>query len=350
MSILNQMRKNPALTAAGFLFIVALIVLIGWLVTRGKKGAAGPSVKKGAAGPSGSAHGNPQIILNKTQKILHPNKSDVEPYIVEYARGDSSAQYIDIKINWSNGGGFKMTGVTALKFTRKSGSNVIDTITTTELPNKEKYIIDFESDLSVIFKGTADVDQYLSGGKIPISIVVEYITDGEPQPLATTAVDITESDLDTTLNIDSITAISSLPVMSGDGFVPELDTSSTKTTYSIMFGDGTKIPALQEIRMKVDVHGWIEFHKGGEQVNVAGKTMLPPNVATYKFKKFGEDGDKYLFLYRFNNSGDGRYMLYGLDDWGFAGETLTEGLSNIMSDKVKYGRAFFKIVENSPVF
>ena len=57
MSILNQMRKSPAMTAAGFLFIVALIVLIGWLITRGSKGAAGPS---------GGAQGKPQIILNKT--------------------------------------------------------------------------------------------------------------------------------------------------------------------------------------------------------------------------------------------------------------------------------------------
>ena len=50
MSILNQMRKNPAITAGAFIFIIALI---GWLVTRGSKGAAGPSgsgIKKGIKG------------------------------------------------------------------------------------------------------------------------------------------------------------------------------------------------------------------------------------------------------------------------------------------------------------
>jgi hypothetical protein len=344
MSILNQMRKSPAMTAAGFLFIVALIVLIGWLITRGSKGAAGPS---------GGAQGKPQIILNKTQKILHPNKSDVETYIVEYASGDSSAQYIDIKINWSNGGGFKMTEVTTLKFTRKSGDTVIDTITTTDLPDSDKYIKDFESDLSILFKGTDEVDQYLSNGKIPISIMVEYITDGVPQSLAETSIDITESDLDTTLNIDSITTINSLPVLSGDGkFLTELDASSTKTTYSIMFGDGTSIPELQEIRMKVVSDGWIEFYKGVKQVNVLGND---DTTQTYKFVEFGEDSGKYLFLGRFNNTGVGGYLLNtksinadAATGWGFTGATLAEGLSNIMSDNAVYDRAFVRFIENSP--
>ena len=353
MSILNQMRKNPAITAGAFIFIIALIVLIGWLVTRGSKGAAGPS---------GSAQGKPQIILNKTQKILHPNKSDVETYIVEYAEGGSSAKYIDIKINWSNGGGFKMTGVTALKFTRKSGENVIDTITTTGLSDSDKYIKDFGSDLSVLFKGTDDVDKYLSNGKIPISIVVEYITVEGPQSLAETSIDITESDLDTTLNIDSITTINSLPVMSGKGFVTELDASNTKTTYSIMIGDGTEIPELQEIKMKVDGNGWIEFHKGETQVNVAGKQMATYKQ-TYKFVEFGTDSDKYLLLARFDNVGDGQYLLYApsaplVDRWAFAADTAIapgapaadadDGLSNIMSKTAMYDRAFFKIIENSP--
>lgn len=359
MSILNQMRKNPAMTAGAFIFIIALIVLIGWLVTRGSKGAAGPS---------GSAQGKPQIILNKTQKILHPNKSDVETYIVEYAegvKGGSSAKYIDIKINWSNGGGFKMTGVTALKFTRKSGDNVIDTITTTGLSDSDKYIKDFGSDLSVLFKGTDELDKYLSKGKIPVSIVVEYITDGvgDPQSLATTAIDITESDLDTTLNIDSISTINSIPVMSGKGFTPALDTSSTKTTYSIMFDDdGKQIPELREIRMKVDEHGWIEFHKDGTQVDVAGKQMATYKQ-TYKFVEFGTDSDKYLLLARFNSVGDGQYLLYApsaalVDRWAFAADTVItpsdsaadadDGLSNIMADKAVYDRAFVGIIENSP--
>jgi hypothetical protein len=345
MSILNQMRKNPAITAGAFIFIIALIVLIGWLVTRGSKGAAGPS---------GSAQGKPQIILNKTQKILHPNKSDVETYIVEYAegvKGGSSAKYIDIKINWSNGGGFKMTGVTALKFTRKSGDTVIDTITTTGLSESDEYVTDFQPNLSVLFKGTDDVDKYLSNGKIPISIVVEYITVEGPQSLATTAIDITESDLDTTLNIDSITTINSLPVTSGKGFTPALDTSSTKTTYSIMFGDdGKQIPELREIRMKVDEYGWIEFHKDGTQVNVAGSV---DKTQTYKFVEFGEDSGKYLFIGRYNNIGVGLYWLYikntdKVTGWSFTGETLAAGLSNIMADKAVYDRAFLKIIENSP--
>ena len=342
MSILNQMRKNPAITAGAFIFIIALIVLIGWLVTRGSKGAAGPS---------GSAQGKPQIILNKTQKILHPNKSDVETYIVEYAEGGSSAKYIDIKINWSNGGGFKMTGVTALKFTRKSGDTVIDTITTTGLSDSDKYIKDFGSDLSVLFKGTDELDTYLSEGKIPVSIVVEYITVDGPQSLAETSIDITESDLDTTLNIDSITTINSLPVTSGKGFTPALDTSSTKTTYSIMFDDdGKQIPELQEIRMKVDGNGWIEFHKDGTQVNVAGSV---DKTQTYKFVEFGEDSGKYLFIGRYNNAGVGLYWLYikntdKVTGWSFTGQTLADGLSNIMADKAMYDRAFLKIIENSP--
>ena len=344
MSILNQMRKNPAITAGAFIFIIALIVLIGWLVTRGSKGAAGPS---------GSAQGKPQIILNKTQKILHPNKSDVETYIVEYAEGGSSAKYIDIKINWSNGGGFKMTGVTALKFTRKSGDTVIDTITTTGLSESDEYVTDFQPNLSVLFKGTDKLDTFLSNGKIPVSIVVEYITDGggDPQSLATTAIDITESDLDTTLNIDSITTINSLPVTSGKGFTPALDTSSTKTTYSIMFDDdGKQIPELQEIRMKVDEYGWIEFHKDGTQVNVAGSV---DKSQTYKFVEFGEDSGKYLVIGRYNNTGVGLYWLYTkntekVTGWSFTGQTLAEGLSNIMADKAVYDKAFVGIIENSP--
>ena len=243
-----------------------------------------------------------------------------------------------------------MSGVTALKFTRKSGSNIIDTIITTDLPDSDKYITDFESDLSVIFKGTADVDQYLSNGNIPIGIVIEYITDGDPQSLATTSADITESDLDTTLNIDSITTINSSPVMSGDGFTSVLDTTSTKTVYSIMFGDGTPIPELQEIRMKVDSNGWIEFHKGGKQVNIQGKD---DTTQTYKFAEFGEDSGKYLFLGRFNNTGDGGYLIYtkksdAVTGWSFTGSTLAVGLSNILADKAVYDRAFVGIIPTIP--
>tara|TARA_R110000851_G_scaffold324965_1_gene492609 strand:- start:26 stop:1093 length:1068 start_codon:yes stop_codon:yes gene_type:complete len=153
--------------------------------------------------------------------------------------------------------------------------------------------------------------------------------------------------------------------MSGKGFVTELDASNTKTTYSIMIGDGTEIPELQEIKMKVDGNGWIEFHKGETQVNVAGKQMATYKQ-TYKFVEFGTDSDKYLLLARFDNVGDGQYLLYApsaplVDRWAFAADTAIapgapaataadadDGLSNIMSKTAMYDRAFFKIIENSP--
>ena len=340
----NWVKQNPVTAGGGGLLFIAIISFLVWFFLFRK------SEVKLSAGPGESVRDKPQIILKNTQKILHPNKSGVETYILEYATGDSSARYIDIKINWSNGGGFEMSGVTALKFTRKSGSNIIDTIITTDLPDSDKYITDFESDLSVIFRGTADVDQYLSNGNIPIGIVIEYITDGDPQSLATTSADITESDLDTTLNIDSITTINSSPVMGGNGFTSVLDTTSTKTVYSIMFGDGTPIPELQEIRMKVDSNGWIEFHKGGKQVNIQGKD---DTTQTYKFAEFGEDSGKYLFLGRFNNTGDGGYLIYtkksdAVTGWSFTGSTLAVGLSNILADKAVYDRAFVGIIPTIP--
>jgi hypothetical protein len=114
--------------------------------------------------------------------------------------------------------------------------------------------------------------------------------------------------------------------------------------------DGKQIPELREIRMKVDEYGWIEFHKDGTQVNVAGSV---DKTQTYKFVEFGEDSGKYLFIGRYNNIGVGLYWLYikntdKVTGWSFTGKTLAAGLSNIMADKAMYDRAFLKIIENSP--
>ena len=219
MSILNQMRKNPAITAGAFIFIIALIAVIGWIVNRRKKGSTGST---GGVKPS--------ITFGTSSMILNPNTGNVETYKTEYAT-ENLGQNIDISISWKNGGGFDQSGVNSIIVKRKKGNSYINVSdnSDTKVITTQSFLEDFTDCETIIlgdFIGTNDV--------VGVNTIeVYYTTTVNSTPVLLGSVDITidQNHLNTTIDLDTVTSIT-IPPTSGSDIISVLNVPEF-TTFNI---------------------------------------------------------------------------------------------------------------------
>ena len=184
MSILNQMRKNPALTAAGFLFIVALIVLIGWLVTRGKKGASGL----------------PELTVSGEKTVKSIKKSEYS-IMREYALGDHLGDNIDFKLTLDTKSGFdenNIVKIVAKRFNSENENIVLDEIVIPNITNYATFTVEFRGE-------SLTKDAVSATGGTNIFKLIGYTKDDNVEytptnPLASKDVKISDEDLNYTLN------------------------------------------------------------------------------------------------------------------------------------------------------
>ncbi len=115
MSILKQMRKNPAMTASAFIFVIALIAVIGWIV----------NMKKGSTGSTGGVKSftGPKLEVSAVKSVKSVNTSGYE---IEYDSGDDILGYnIDFTVMIRTKGGFEENNITTLKIIRYSNGEKI---------------------------------------------------------------------------------------------------------------------------------------------------------------------------------------------------------------------------------
>jgi hypothetical protein len=202
MSIFNRMKNNPGMTIGGIFFLVALVVLIGWLVNRGK----------------GQSTSRPVITFETTDLILNPdNETKIENYKIEYA-SDNLGKNIDIKVKWKNGAGFEQSGVKKIILKRKVGNSYIKVSDESDPTQKTLDDPDFVKD----FKGgSASILGKFIGSVNVVgdnNIELYYITNSNTTQvkLGTQTIRIEQNHLDTTIDLKSVSVISINPTQQGD--------------------------------------------------------------------------------------------------------------------------------------
>ena len=219
MSILNQMRKNPAITAGAFIFIIALIVVIVWLVNR-----------KQPVEPGQTATG-PNMEITSIQKILNPLEEQVEAYKmggIEYAEGDISSplgKNVDLRLSFKNGAGFDQSGVTELIFERQINGTTVQTISKKDT----EFIKDFGSgtilfdgdgltDANAAIVGTPNINKIVIYYKVGTATKVEIIKTGD--------IDIPQLDIDNIPNLSNVSETDIDPTIFSEGLSSRFVTNS----------------------------------------------------------------------------------------------------------------------------
>ena len=270
-SITNLIKRNPGTAAAGVIFLIALIAVIVWLVTRG--GQAGPGVAAGV---------KPSITFGESAMILNPDSENVETYKIEYA-SENLGQNIDISISWKNGAGFVQSGVDSIVVKRKIGSTYINVEdgSTTKTIYTDSFLTDFADckvDILGDFIGTSDV--------VGDNVIEVYYTTAEddtnPIQLGSVTVMIGKNHLDTTIDLASVTSITIPPTRGGD-ILSVLDVPDF-TTFSITTKVGSRV-IVDNIRFE-QLDGSVVKLKdaAGTQIMLDGRA-----TETYVFEKYLEE-------------------------------------------------------------
>lgn len=180
-SFVGWMNKNRGKTAAGFIFFVALVTLIVWIVNRGD------------AGP-GAATGLPELEVSgdKTVKSIKKSEYSIMP---EYALGDYLGDNIDFKLTLNTKGGFEENNIVKLVAMRVVTTNGTDTVLVskdiTNIKNYSEYVVDFTG-----LELTQDAVTATGGANT--FRIIGYTGDAKYEtvnPLATTDVTISIGDL-----------------------------------------------------------------------------------------------------------------------------------------------------------
>ena len=282
---IGWMKKNPGMALGTVLFIVAMIVLIGWIVNRGSNGAAGPGVFV----PGGETATKPVVSFGDSTIILKPDaaSSKTSGYrMFEYATGAVSPANIDLTVTWTNGAGFTKNKVTSLVFRRFIGTREIS-----EEPIKEtdeSAITDFGGG-SVTFLGSAlKTDETGVGENV---IKVSYTVDGSTDEISltsTSAITITQEQLDTTVDLTTITSLT-VPVTTGSTLTASITENPEFTKYSIQHRDGGWV--RNNLRMKVLADGKVQFSDvSGTAISLWSGSPTSFFISDYMGYQFIHDG------------------------------------------------------------
>jgi hypothetical protein len=179
----------------------------------------------------------PTVVFRDAEKILKPSVSIIENYQIfkaEYALGSSTSDNIDLKINWTNGGGFEINDVNSLIFKRKLKNREGDISPDMIIGDTGGMLTDF-ADGTVLFKG---IDLFTDENGVGDNMIHMYYTTDKitvPQLIGVTEpISVTQGDLDTTLNINEIIVMSVPVTTSGDGSVAgQISKNSQYTLYTI---------------------------------------------------------------------------------------------------------------------
>ena len=247
VSIRNLMKRNPGMTAAGIIFLIALIVVIVWLVTKGKKVQAGP----GAA-----AGGEPvlEFELTGTKKVTKVNTtSEYTMRGYEYAApylGDN----VDFVVTLKTKSGWVEAGVTKVHLYRRKTvdngdgtSSVVDLIGTAAAPYKERVGIENFGSFDIQLPGSElRADAVGATGGDNTLILVPIKSDGSVfgtgndvanNGIATTSINISPGDLNYKLDGVTSTDITwdiSVPTSASDSSFFAGAGVSTKNRYKIV--------------------------------------------------------------------------------------------------------------------
>ena len=280
------MKKNPGMALGGFLFIVALIALIGWIVNRGSKRAAGPG-----AGPVAAAVTVPQLEVSGTKTVTSVNTSG---YALkhEYADGtEYRGSNISFTITINTKGGFEENGIDKLKVIRYKADGI------TELSSTEFLDIKNYETLSKTFSGDEiDDDAVPATGGTNTFVVMAYTGetqyDPDPnqsdvQPLASTTVNISEDDLNYKLTTDKTSS-----------FTFDVSSTAGGTIFAAIPGDITRTQYVLSIDRE-NSYGLIPVTGGYKFKNASGTFLTVDGVNVFKIDKFGEkyrlySGDKIM--------------------------------------------------------
>ena len=282
--LVGWMKRNPGMTTATVLFIVALIAVIGWIVNRGTKGATGP----GVFAPWGETATKPVISFGDFIIILKPDAalSKTSGYkMFEYATGAVSPANIDLTVTWTNGAGFTKNKVTSLVFRRFIGtSEISEPIEVTDISK----ITDFGGG-SVTFYGS-DLTNDATGVGDNIIKVLYTIEGGTDEILltSTSPIAITQEQLDTTVDLTTITSLI-VPVTTGSNLIGEITENPVFTKYTIKNKDNSWI--RDDMRMKVLNDGKIQFSdNSGTAISLWTGSPTSFFISDYMDYQFIHDG------------------------------------------------------------
>lgn len=243
--LMNLLRRNPRMTFASIVLVIALIAVIVWLVTRGEKK---------------STDTGPELEVTGEKIVKSVNTSEYAFRKMEYAGEDSEHRgwNIDFTITIDTKGGFEEAGINYIRIDRYDDSSptkvLLDTQYTDQISNYGSFEVDFlGGDLKEDAVGTSGgnntFDLYGVKTKGPDSTQdvlyngTETGTGTPPVKLATTTEPIDETDLNYTLdNASKVAFMFDLGSDSGSS-LPFIDTTVTRTKYSISI-DPTNIYSL----------------------------------------------------------------------------------------------------------
>lgn len=217
------------MTAAGIIFLITLIALIGWIVNRGCKGQTGSGVAGSTAVP--------ELTVSGMRTVKSVETSEYTPVRYEYALGDFRADNIDYDITINTKGGFQENKISKLVINRKKsvGGTTLDYKIINNITNYTDYKQSFlGSDLTTDAVAATGGDNYFE--------VIGYVVDksGETQygtsPLASTTIAIPEADLNYTLPASMTTTFDWTVTSSGTNFGVSQGTLE-RTKYRIAFSD-----------------------------------------------------------------------------------------------------------------
>ena len=227
-SITNFIKKNPRTSTVAGVFLIALIVVIVWLVTRG--GQAGPGV-------AGSTM-VPELTVSGMKTVKSVNTSEYTPVRYEYALGDFKGDNIDYDITINTKGGFQENNISKLVIHRRKATttgDILDTKTINGITNYTEYKQSFlGSDLATDAVAATGGDNYFEviGYVVVDSVETMYGT----SPLASTTIAIPEADLNYTLPASMTTTFDWTITSGGTGFGVSQGTLE-RTKYHIAFTD-----------------------------------------------------------------------------------------------------------------
>ena len=233
------LKKNPGMAMGSFLFIVALIVLVGWIINRGSKGSKGP----------GAASSLPELEVSG-EKLVKSTKTSDYTMKYEYALGDYLGDNIDFTITVNTKSGFEQNGINKLMVKRYGPPPPSSTETKTLLGEMEITSVENYKSYEVTFLGSAlKKDAVPATGGKQFFEVIGYMVDGSTTteydsgtPLATTSgttnePEITPEDLNYVLTKATTTPFTwTVTGASGLSFAKS-DAIKSKYTLSIIPND-----------------------------------------------------------------------------------------------------------------
>lgn len=298
-----SMSREKMMKYGGIILLVIVILLIiYWLYRRNTK--------------TPTYTGKPVINMGDAKIVLIPDSSGTTSNyrMIEYATGTTSADNVNIEIIWTNGAGFSYNKVNKLIFKRYIGDKEVSPPVETTIAS---HIADFGGG-SVTFYGRDlnDGENGVGDNHFKVFYTTEDGGDSDtftppPEELlseTTSPVTITQTHLDSTVNIDSITQIN-VPVTTGTTLYATLSTDDISyTLYSIASKNGGFLSPSTGggYRARVLGTGQIEFmDQEGNPKDIAQLGTSTFYVSDYKDHQilhYGDINSGTLWVY--NGSGN----------------------------------------------